>query len=56
MYEYIVFFSFMLFNEISRFLGEIKTDNFIVSNNENTTFGFSLFWTSFFSSILLIYG
>ena len=25
-----MFFSFMLFNEIKRFLGEIKTDNFTV--------------------------
>ena len=30
-------FSFMLFNEIQRFLGEIKTDNLTVSNNENMT-------------------
>ena len=41
-------FSFMLFNEIWRFLSEIKTDNFTVSNNENTTFGFSLFWITCF--------
>ena len=39
--------SFMLFNEIKRFLSEIVTDNFTVSNNENTTFGFSLFGTTF---------
>ena len=43
---------FMLFDELERFLGEIETDNFTVSNNENTTFGFSLFGTTFSSSIL----
>ena len=44
--------SFMLFDELYRFLGEIETDNFTASNNENTTFGFSLFGTTFFSSII----
>ena len=39
--------SFMLFEELQRFLGEIKTDNFTVSNNENTSFGFSLFGITF---------
>ena len=32
---------------IKRFLGEIEIDNFTVSNNENMTFGFSLFGTTF---------
>ena len=41
-------FSFMLFDELCRFLGEIETDNFNVSNKVNTTFGFSLFGTTFF--------
>ena len=41
-------FSFMLFNELYRFFGEIKTINFTVSDNENTTFGFSQLGTTFF--------
>ena len=44
--------SFMIFDELVRFLGEIEIDNFTVSNNENTTFGFSLYGTTFSSSIL----
>ena len=36
-------FSFMLFSEIKIFLGAVETDYFTVSNNENTTFEFSLF-------------
>ena len=40
----------MFFSEISKFLGEIETNNFTVSNNEITIFGFSLFGTIFFSS------
>ena len=48
--------AFMLFDELKRFLGETETDNFTVSNNENTTFGFSLFETTFFSSFLWILG
>ena len=38
----------MHFSEIERFLGEIETDNFTVSNNEIMTFGFSLFGTTIF--------
>ena len=34
--------SFMLFNELQRFLGEIKTDNFIVSNSEIITLSFTV--------------
>ena len=43
--------SFKLFSEIERFLCEIETDSFTVSNNEIITFGFSLFGTTFFLPI-----
>ena len=36
-------FSFMLFDELQRFLGEFETNNVTDSNNEKTTFGLSLF-------------
>ena len=36
-------FSYMLFDELQRFLGEIKTGNFTVSNSEITTFYSELF-------------
>ena len=36
-------FSFKFFNEISRFLGEIKTDYVTVLNSEIKTSGFSMF-------------
>ena len=42
--------SFMLFREIKRFLGEIETDYFTVSNNAIMTFGCSLFRTTFSSN------
>ena len=38
----IISFSFILFNELSRFLGEIETDNLTVSNSEIITFDFSV--------------
>ena len=44
-------FSFMLFNEILRFLSEIDFDIFIVSNSKNTIFEYSLFGTTFFLEI-----
>ena len=34
--------SFILFNELSRFLGEIETDNLTVSNSEIITFDFTV--------------
>ena len=34
--------SFILFNELWRFLGEIETDNFTVSNSEIITFDFTV--------------
>ena len=34
--------SFMLFNELQRFLGEIETDNLTVSNSEIITFDFTV--------------
>ena len=34
--------SFMLFNDLQRFLGEIKTDNLTVSNSEIITFDFTV--------------
>ena len=43
--------SYMLIDELYRFLGEIKTGNFTVSNSEITTFYselFSLFVNSFY--------
>ena len=43
-----IYISFMIFNEIQTFLGKIEIDDFTVSNNENTTFGFSLFGTTIF--------
>ena len=45
------YFSYMLFDELQRFLGEIKSGNFTVSNSENTTFYselVSLFVNSFY--------
>ena len=41
-------FSFMLFNELSRFLSEIETDNFTVSNSEIITFDFTVLKNSNF--------
>ena len=41
--------SFMLFNEIQRFLSEIKFDIFTVSNSDNTIFEYSPFGITFFS-------
>ena len=38
----------MLFDELQRFLGEFETNNFTVSNNENTTWIFTV-WDYFFS-------
>ena len=32
----------ILFNELQRFLNEIETDNFTVSNSENITFSFTV--------------
>ena len=43
--------SYMLIDELQRFLGEIKTGNFTVSNSEITTFYselFSLFVDSYY--------
>ena len=37
---YVKPFSFILFNELKRFLGEIETDNLTVSNSEIITFDF----------------
>ena len=37
------FVSYMLFDELYRFLGEIKSGNFTVSNSEITTFTVSYF-------------
>ena len=34
--------SFILFNELLRFLGEIETDNLTVSNSEIITFDFTV--------------
>ena len=38
----------MLFSEIGRFIGEIRTKNFTVSNNENYDFRIFIVWDSFF--------
>ena len=35
-------FSFMLFNELKRFLSEIETDNLTVSNSEIITLDFTV--------------
>ena len=35
-------FSFILFNGLKRFLGEIETDNLTVSNSELITFDFTV--------------
>ena len=35
-------FSFILFNELQRFLGKIVTDNLTVSNSEIITFDFTV--------------
>ena len=35
-------FSFMLFNELNRFLSEIETDNLTVSNSEIITLDFTV--------------
>ena len=37
-----ILFSFILFNELKRFLGEIETDNLTVSNSEIITFDFTV--------------
>ena len=42
-------FSYMLFDELLRFLGEIKSGNFTVSNSEITTF-YSVFFSLFVNS------
>ena len=39
--------SFMLFNELWRFLGEIETDNLTVSNSEIITLDFSVWKIAF---------
>ena len=36
------FLSFILFNELKRFLGGIETDNLTVSNSEIITFDFTV--------------
>ena len=50
-YHRILIVSYMLIDELLRFLGKIKTGNFTVSNSEITTFYselFSLFVNSFY--------
>ena len=50
--------SYMLFDELERFLGEIKSGNFTVSNSEITTFYselFSLFVNSFITGKISLY-
>ena len=36
------YFSFILFNELWRFLGEIETDNLTVSNSDIISFDFTV--------------
>ena len=40
--EILLLFSFILFNELWGFLGEIETDNLTVSNSEIITFDFTV--------------
>ena len=40
--EYRKLLSFILFNELQRFLGEMESDNLTVSNSENITFDFTV--------------
>ena len=41
-HEFVSAISFILFNELFRFLGEIETDNLTVSNSEIITFDFTV--------------
>ena len=41
-YSMVMKFSFMLFNELERFLSEIETDNLTVSNSEIITLDFTV--------------
>ena len=42
LHQVVTTFSFMLFNELQRFLSEIETDNLTVSNSEIITLDFTV--------------